>query len=133
MKGNCGFTILEIIIVVITIGILSAIAVPRIIQGAAIARANRAAYTILLYNQAIKEALSNGITDASITNAVANGQEIFDTTILVGTNNDGMWTYTYAASVITATKNVNPQIGATITYNVNTSTWGGTHTPLPSS
>jgi prepilin-type N-terminal cleavage/methylation domain-containing protein len=138
MRGKSGFTLLELIIVVIIIGILAAIAIPRLTVGTAAARAARAANTIGNYHNFVKACQSAGITDANITAAIVAGTTPAGVDIqnpLTGTNSDGMWTYTFAGAtfLITATKNVDPQAATTITYNINTNAWAGTHNPLPSS
>ena len=59
MKQKKGFTLVELMIVVLILGALAAIAVPRIVGGAATARANGCATNIDLLNTQLELYFAN--------------------------------------------------------------------------
>ena len=59
MRSKKGFTLVELMIVVLILGALAAIAIPRILGGAATARANACATNIDMLNSQIELYYSN--------------------------------------------------------------------------
>lgn len=77
LKGNKGFTMIELVIVIAIIGILAAIAVPRFTQSAASARGAKMQADLRTIDSAIAIALANGGAApvgavAAAANVVAN-------------------------------------------------------------
>jgi prepilin-type N-terminal cleavage/methylation domain-containing protein len=131
-----GFTLIEVLIVVIILGILATVAVPQFSK--AIERARRAEAVMNI--AAIQTALaiyytdnSNSYTNSSLTGAAAINASL-DCSIIA--NN---WTYTSASGtntfLITATRTASggaAYSNKTITYS-NSGTWGGNYDFIPKS
>jgi type II secretion system protein G len=73
MRGKKGFTLVELMIVVLILGALAAIAIPRILGGANTAKANACATNIDMINSQIELYYSNtGSYPATLSDLTGN-------------------------------------------------------------
>lgn len=135
LKGKGGFTLLELMIVIVIIGILATVSIPMYGRMRARARSANAAAVIASIHIGVKAEMDEGESGANIVTHVATG-EVGDINYLGMTpviNNDGTWTYTYvtADNTILATKNADPQNAATVILDLDDMSYSGTYVPLP--
>ncbi|MFZ5801171.1 MAG: prepilin-type N-terminal cleavage/methylation domain-containing protein [Candidatus Omnitrophota bacterium] len=123
-----GFTLLELVIVIIVIGILVAMALPQFVRMAERGRVGKANVMLDMYRKA------EGIEHAK--NATYSGaMATLQVEIPEITDNDGDWIYTITAAdasafVVEASRIDGPFAGDTITID-QTGTVGGTHPLRP--
>lgn len=129
-----GFTLIELIVVVIVIGILATVAVPQYLKATERAKGGKARHALGLIAQG--EKMYRADKDTYI--GVADGQYNSSTTLgnyteLADVDTDRDWDYVTSGAVttftVTATRRApSGNAGETITLNQNGS-WGGTFTP----
>jgi prepilin-type N-terminal cleavage/methylation domain-containing protein len=130
MRGKKGFTLIEVLIVVIILGILATIAIPQFGNIVERARASEAVTNIAAIRTALEVfQLERGgdypdYADVAAINAGLDCEITANNFTYVVAGGAGTFT-------ITATKVSAPQAGATITYTRGAAPWGGTHTGAP--
>ncbi len=130
MKRNRGFTLVELIIVVIIIGILATIAIPQYMRAVARARGGKARSALGMIIQAEKMSIADL---AAFCGSLAAGG-CLDTYVEmadINSNLDFTYTITGTTAAYTANAAANPGRNAgtgNITLS-NNGTWGGTWAP----
>ncbi len=129
-----GFTLVELIIVIVIIGILGSIAVPQYVAGVERSRAGKARTVMMIISKAEKmRAADNNGAYIAVANSAALQGALGTYTEMTDIAADVDWGYavTIAAGsfTITATKAAGlPNAGETITYT-SSGVWGGTFVP----
>ena len=130
MKGKRGFTLIEVLIVVIILGILATIAIPQFGNIVEKARATEAVTNIAAIRTGLEvDVLETGglypsFADVAAINAGLDCEITANNFTYAVVGGDGTF-------VITATKAAAPQARATIIYTRGADPWSGTHTGVP--
>lgn len=123
MRKRKGFTLMELIIVIIIIAILAAIGLPQFMSAAAKAKMSRAKSNLgkIREVELAIEAVNGAFTDFTVTQTVALAADLdSDSTNDVVLNfYDDIYTYAVASSVATATT---AATGCTSPLSINLST-----------
>ena len=128
-----GFTLIELIVVVIVIGILATVAVPQYLKATERAKGGKARNSIGLISQG--EKLYRADNNTYISCAAAGANAVLGSYIeLADVDSDTDWSYTVTgasttAFTVTATRRVpSANAGETLTLTQD-GVWGGTFTP----
>jgi type II secretion system protein G len=130
-NGSRGFTLVELIIVIIIIGILAAVAIPKYMNAVERAKIGKAKTGLGMITKAEKMYVAE---NSSFSTDTANGGALDKYVEMTDMNADADWGYviagTTAAFTATATKKAGmPHAGETVTLT-NLGAWSGTHTLL---
>ena len=128
-----GFTLVELIIVIVIFGILASIAVPQYITGIERARGGKAKTAMMIISKAEKmyAADNNGVYIACVEATLHPNLGSYTEMTDIAADID--WSYDVATGagtfIVTATKRAGlPHAGETITY-AQGGVWGGTFVP----
>lgn len=124
MKTPRGFTLIEVLIVVVIIGVLASLVIPRYFGQNERGYVTEAASNLSALRQAeVAYSLENSAAYTATTSAL-------DVTI---SSTKFSYAVTTASSLLTATRvgGSAAYSGTTITLGIDTGTWGGTHPHKP--